>query len=123
MLSMKTLFLLISFFLLANLARCQESSNYSQTAFIETNLDSLYEANASKLKLDGTCPIVGKTYVKHVVLKNGEVKNLEIIKSLKNCPKADSIALELVQLVKYVPAIKKGEKTEVVKVIAVPFHQ
>ena len=120
---MKTLFLLISFFLIANLARCQEASNYSQTAFIQTNLDSLYDINASKLKLDGNCPIEGKSYVKHIVSKNGEVKNLEIIKGLQNCPIADSIAIELVKLVKYIPAIKQGEKTEVVKVIAVPFHK
>src|SRR5690606_17136349 len=112
---MRTLIICILTTLIAQVAKCQETDNYSQYAYPITNVDSLLKANRHLLLLPEGCETEGMSHVTFIVTIDGGVKDIETIRGLENCPKADSIAIEIVKKFRYSPEIEKGKHIEVRK--------
>lgn len=114
---MKAIFVI----LLTSIATACSSQNYpySQAELIG-GYDSLYK----KLKTDHarltSCGTKGRVYVTFEVMGNGTIKNCRVVKGI--CPKADSIAVNIVRTLAYTPAQKNGVPIESTRTIFIPFE-
>ncbi|GAA5033690.1 hypothetical protein GCM10011506_26300 [Marivirga lumbricoides] len=97
--------------------------NYELQPQLIGGYDSLIEANISLLWLPEGCSEEGKSYVQFIVQKDGSIKDVKVIKGLDNCSKADSIAIEIVKTVNFLPGRYKNEVVGTHRVLPIPFYK
>ncbi len=124
---MKNLILVGLIFIVLNNVQCQDKNNvlvhYEEYPQLIGGYDSLIEANKSNLWLPEGCSEAGKSFIQFVIQKDGEVSDVKIIKGLNQCAKADSVAIEIMKTVKYIPAKYKNEVVVSQKVLPIPFYK
>jgi hypothetical protein len=124
---MKNLFLAVLILIFLHDAQCQDKNNvlvhYEEYPQLIGGYDSLIEANKSNLWLPKGCFEAGKSFVQFVIQKDGKITDAKTIKGLNQCPKADSIAVEIVKTVKYIPAKYKNEVVVSQRVLPIPFYK
>lgn len=113
-------FIIVSMTLFIAFSNCQsqDKKHFSQDAELIGGMDSLYRAIKSETILKGNCK-PGKVHIDYMIDKSGAVDKVILAKKL--CPYADSIALNIVERLKFRPAKKNGKPAEARKSIPIYF--
>lgn len=83
-----------------------ECKSQESNVQLKGGYDSLYKAIKHKTILPNLCGQSGRVFVDFVITELGDTKRASIAKGL--CPTADSIALDIVKNLKYIPAKRNG---------------
>lgn len=109
--------ILLSLFLVSE---CK-SQNISNNAILRGSIDSLYRAINSETILPIECKQSGKVFIDYLITESGEIHDVSVAKGL--CPVADSIAINIVKRLKYIPAKSQGKPVPARKSIPIYFKR
>ncbi|MEM6737772.1 MAG: energy transducer TonB [Bacteroidota bacterium] len=99
---------------------CSGQNKENHDAEFIGGYDSLFKALQSQSNMINTCERKGKVYLDFNVNELGETGDIQIARGL--CPKADSIAFEVVKKLKYKPAVRNGQQIVVRKSLPIYFN-
>ncbi|MEM6737770.1 MAG: energy transducer TonB [Bacteroidota bacterium] len=81
--------------------------------------DSLYKVIKPLTTIKSNCANEGRVFVTFLLSKEAKISEVKVAKGL--CPKEDSIAIEIVRSLRYIPAKYKGEPIETMRSIPIYF--
>lgn len=96
-----------------------ECKSQNTNAVLKGGTDSLYRVIKYETILPIDCKQSGKVFIDYVITKSGEVREVSVAKGL--CPVADSIAVNIVKRLKYIPAKSQGKSVAARKSIPIYF--
>lgn len=83
-------------------------------------LDSLFQAIKHETILSNSCSNSGNVFVEYRITTSGTTEDIEVVKGI--CQEADSIAINIIARLKYIPAVRNGNTISIKQTLRIPFQ-